>query len=481
MADFTAPFHAPKFTTDEFEKQKEAYTEKHGYTVTIPTLGDIIHLKAFKPMTDQEKKLYSDKKYDQIPPDRLKEILDEKQRKRDKYLSMLADPSPKIARDAAAVLTALDDIQDAISTIACIAMVGAVIAGGPVAAAVAGPVGLILGASTLLNLINPMSHLRRAGTSIGAGRGAKKKVEELTDKNPFTKKGRVKIAKNIKKFRPTVGNAIEALQTTDQIFGFGISIGPIMGFVQGAISGAIRKASGEKVTLAYGTPDPTPVNKAAYKALAANAVLHGQTWESDVTDETMSIYAASLALQALYVDLEEFNPIEQIEDIGDYLIECPQPTDPLTIEILQESGVDPSNACKWPQNGQRFISLSELQATTQNTATLNLKHYAEQNNHTLEAFNALSSADDFALNFLSAIEGPENVVIDYSIIERIIITILDNGLEYPDDITPAQIEKFEDYCYVHDYMGTKPTIKDIIRYSELFCGFSWKKSPDQYR
>ena len=59
MANWTAPFHAPKFSDEEFEAQKKAYTDKHGYTVTIPTFSDIIHLRPFEAMTENEKELYT--------------------------------------------------------------------------------------------------------------------------------------------------------------------------------------------------------------------------------------------------------------------------------------------------------------------------------------------------------------------------------------------------------------------------------------
>jgi len=468
-------------TTDEFHAAREAYVAKHGYAVTVPTVGDIIHLTAFKPMTEAEKQLWKDKKKDEIEPGRRADIEEEKYRKKQKYLAMLADPSPRWAQNAAGILTALDDVQDVVSTLACIGMVAAAIIGGPVAAAILGPLGLILGASTLLNMLNPMSYINRPFKFVPTGRAAKKRLEGQTNHNPFSKKAKVKLAKRIKAFRPTVGNALEALQVTDNIFGVGVSLGPIMGFVQGAISGMIRTGMGEKVTIRMKAErDPDYLNPAA-RAAIANSYLHSFAWESDVSDETMSIYAASLSMQAFYPYLEEWNAIDFVEDLGSYLVECPQPTDPLTIEILEETGFDFERGCVWPQNGQRWISIGELQETVEKQAAANLKHYAEENNHTTEAFNALTAADDFAMNFLCAFEGPENVRVDYLRTERIVITILDNGWIYPPDITEPQIQKFEDWCYVHEYMDTQPSAKEIQHYAETFCGFSWIRSPEELR
>jgi len=305
-------------------------------------------------------------------------------------------------------------------------------------------------------------------------------MERLLGKNPFTKKSKLKLARRLKKFKPSVGNALEALQVTDNIFGVGISLGPIMGFVQGAISGTIRSALGQKVTLKTSGASPNRAEVAAAKALRAVVALNGYGWHSDASDETNTIIAASWAMATLYPSLEEYNPLEEIEDLGSYLVECPQPTDVLTREILEEEGIDPDNACVWPQNGQRWISIGELQETTAEQATVNLRHYAEENNHTLEAFTALAAADDFAGNFLAAIEGPEQIITGHSHIERIVFNILEAGFQYPPDITPEQVQKFEEWCYVHEYMDTQPRRKDIQHYAETFCGFSWLKSPNEF-
>ena len=43
MPDWTAPFHRPHLTTEEFEKQRDTYVAENGYTIRIPSLDDVIH------------------------------------------------------------------------------------------------------------------------------------------------------------------------------------------------------------------------------------------------------------------------------------------------------------------------------------------------------------------------------------------------------------------------------------------------------
>ena len=53
MADWTAPFHRPKMTTEEFKKMKAEYVAKHGYTMTVPGLSDIVHIGVPNKMTEE--------------------------------------------------------------------------------------------------------------------------------------------------------------------------------------------------------------------------------------------------------------------------------------------------------------------------------------------------------------------------------------------------------------------------------------------
>lgn len=481
MADWLGSFHLPKFTTDEFEKRKEEYVEKHGYTITIPALDEIIKIKRFKKMSPEEINLWKARKYDEIPTDRLMEIRGHKEKKKQKFQAMLASPSPKIVRSAGAILTALDDLQDAVSTLAVIGLITAAVVGGTTAAILSGPLGWVLGATALLNLINPYSRLRGRRGKASTGTGAKKAVEKLTDKNPFSKKARVKTAIRIKMFRPTIGNAIEALQVTDNIWGIGLSLGPIMGFAQDLIAGTVRYVGGQKVRVKKAAPPVASWVKLAGRAAKASAAFAGFAWDSDFQDEVDLFLAANLSLQVLEPYLQDWNPLDQVEDLANHEVQAPRPIDILTLEVIEEAGFSLDEVCNWPQNGEQWISYGDLQEKTAEIATANLNHFAEKNKNSALAFIAGQNAHDFALGMLAAWEGEDQVEIEYLPASRIVITILMNGWCYPDDVTDDQVKKFEDWVYVHEYMNTVPSGKEIWNYAEIFCGFTWAESEDEYK
>ena len=503
MPDWLAPFHLPKFTNETFEKKKAAYTKEHGFTITVPSLGDIIHLKPFKPLTAIEKKHYRAGTTQSIPPKRLQEIKKYKTKMRKKYEAMLASPSPKVIRDAGAILTALDDLQDALSTVATIGLIAATVIGGTTAAVLTGPLGWIIGAGVILNLINPFSRLRGGLLKKKSGRGAKKLIEKITGKNPFSKKARARYVKNILKFRPSIGNLIEVAQTTDQIFGIGISIGPIMGFVQDLAAGGVRKILGQRVGFSAEAilPDqktmnavksaiglsgavakkvPEHVNQ-AIRGMKAAAIMNSYRWESDIEDMSNVYIVANLAMQVLEPYQRDFNVFEEVPDLQNWEIKAPAITNPIIREIILESGHTIEEYEHWPQNGKQWISYAELYDTTHNQAAENLVHFGESNKHSNLAFMAANNAHDFAFGFLEAIEGPGAVEMIYSHPERTAIIILDNGWIYPDQVTPPQIQIFEDWIAVHEYNDTQPSAKEIQHFVRTYAGFEFIKSPETFR
>jgi hypothetical protein len=539
MPDWTAPFKLPTWTDEQFEKQKTAYNKLHGYTVTIPALGDIVQLCPFSPLTadetkkwtgdykvsempmhyltaeeidtwvktktgpapasrtlneEEQKQFKADQKAD-FPPDRLRDIITEKKRKADRFVSMLASPAPKVLRSAGSVMVSLDNAQDAISTGAVLGMIAGNVLGPTAAALLAGPTGMLAGAASLLSLINPMSYMKWPKGRTAAGRAAKRDLEKFSDKNPFSKKAKCKTTQKMKKFRPSMSNAIEALQVTQNIFGIGLCLGPIMGVVQDILSGVVRQWTGEQVdyklaTAKYSdeillphapqpikvlTPPPQPPGhvKAMHKALKMYNAAFAAPWHSDELEEAKLMIAANLALQAVTPYMQEWNPFDQIENLADVMIEADQPTDILTIEAIEESGYTLDEVCNWPQNGERWITLGDLQDVTSQQAADNLTQFGEENKNSELAYVAAQNAHDFALGSMEAIEGPGSVEIEYSQIERIVLTMLDNGWCYPAYITPAQIQQFEDWCIMHEERNWHPTAKTIMNYAQVHCGFTW--------
>jgi len=153
MADYTAPFHMPKFTDTEFESKKAEYVQKHGYSITIPRFDDIVHMGLHKPMTEQEKVLWYSGRRKEIGRSRQIELYAQKERSRERYHKMLASPVPNVVSNITSVLAAVDDTQDAIISLAAIGRIACWFLPRFVTTWLAWPIGVLRLIATIMGLL----------------------------------------------------------------------------------------------------------------------------------------------------------------------------------------------------------------------------------------------------------------------------------------------------------------------------------------
>ncbi|MGH8908595.1 MAG: hypothetical protein ACRD0K_19375 [Egibacteraceae bacterium] len=77
-----------------------------------------------------------------------------------------------------------------------------------------------------------------------ASKALKLKAGRLGLQNPFGRKARLQRSRTIRSWKPTYYNLIEAAQTTDQLFGVGVSLGALMGLVTDSAFGIEQRARG---------------------------------------------------------------------------------------------------------------------------------------------------------------------------------------------------------------------------------------------
>jgi len=261
LPDWTAPFHMPKFTDQGYSISKAKYVAEKGYTVTVPGLSDIIHWSAPEPMTEQEAMDWKKRNWKAFSPERREELRKIKAKKKERYQAMLASPTPEFVTNAGSILTSLDDAQDCISTLAFVGRVAAKLAPRVLSKFFTGPVGWLLLANDVLNLIISL------GQYPFMPMGSKRLAEQCTSSHPFSKKAKVARARKLRSWKPTKGDVIQLLQTTDQVFGVGISLGPIVGFFQDIVSGTVRTIMGQPVSVRWPWSSPPLWAMPAFRSL----------------------------------------------------------------------------------------------------------------------------------------------------------------------------------------------------------------------
>ncbi|GAH89250.1 unnamed protein product, partial [marine sediment metagenome] len=244
-----------------------------------------------KPPTELEVAQYKAKDVDALGGFRYQEIKDHMAKKKESFLRMMGSPTPTWIQNIGTTMTLLDDTQDALSTLSVVCRIGAHLVPKAAAKAFMGPAGWALLAADIANVA--MTVMRSPLTLI-AGKGD---LSKATTTNPFCKEAKVSRARRLKKIKPSKGELIEGLQTTNQVFGIGLSLGPIVGAVIEAFTGPYRVLAGEKVKVKWPIPDLSYLEEGAMRGLLDAQVLNNGGQELSDEDHTKTYLVANMATQ----------------------------------------------------------------------------------------------------------------------------------------------------------------------------------------
>jgi len=460
MPDWTAPFHRPHMTTAEFEKQKANYVAKYGYTITLPGLSDIIHLGAEKPLTIEEQKAWKRKDKEFFGASRYYDIKLMKQKRKEKYLAMLGSPTPHVVRTAGSILTSIDDAQDALTTLHVIGRMAMHLAPRILGKIFAGPVGWILTASDILNLI---MHIGRMGTMPMV---SKRNKDAATKENPFSKKAKIKRATRMLRTFPNKGEIIEVLQTTDQIFGVGICLGPIVGAIQDIAFGTYRMLAGQPVKLNPGLPEIPPWTAAAQKSCKGMTLYMGAGHVTDDQEMLEMMAASYFAQQELLVGQDDGWALDHIIDVQHTEVLAPYPSNVLSLEVIEEEGKPIQDVIGWPHNSRPWGATSDIINEYDSVATAQLRAFMDQHKHDWMGFSVGNLATGSAMHSMANIEGEDVVSYDYTAQSKLASIMLENGLTLSQEQPAEQIQKMAVWIDQLEFEGLKPTLKSIVAFTD---------------
>ena len=458
MPEWLAPFHLPKFTNEEYLEMKYQYVKKHGYTVSMPGLDDVLKIGQTDPMTDEEKESYKKKRWDDFRADRLDEITEMKWKKKQRFLAMLGSPAPNMVTNAGSIMCALDDAQDAISTLAVIAKMAVHAAPRILGKLFAGPAGWLMLASDLMTVGSYISSTTLMQMP------AKRLQEDVTISSPFSKKAKLRRARKLSKVMPTKGDVIQALQTTDQVFGFGICLGPIVGAAVDVVAGTLRAAIGERVKVRWHPPKYDRRIAFAKRTMKSVTLFSSGEWHSDDSMFLEILMANYFAQQTIMPDQQEWNPLEMIDNLANAQIQAPIPTDPLTLEIMEEEKTPVEEFTGWLHSGEKWAHMDELAEVTQEPAADNLRRLVERNNHSWDGYASGVLACEASTYTLANLEGEGEVEYDYTAQSKMVSNLLKNGYMLDPDQPPDRLARFEEIMDEVESTGAPTSFKMIQKY-----------------
>lgn len=533
MADYLTPFKMPEFTTDAYEKKKADYVAEHGYTVNFPSIGDIIHIKRVKPITEEEKVLWYSRRRNEIPERRLLDLYKQKERTRDKFNKMLASPIPNWMSNYTSVLTTWDNIQDVVITLAAIGRIALKFLPRLAVGWVAWPVSILWAVASIMStiaaptacLLNPIACKRKIKKDLARRRKMLKARGKAPEKGTTAllniekdklKRGFKGYAKS-GGFMPSFSEGIQALQVTSDIWGIGLSIGPIFGIAYDLAFGSVRWLTGSKVSF-KNTPSnievyrkakdkmheyarwkrpKTNMTKAEFiawkekkiasgtwgikskqddlclKAMKISQHTYGWKHQTNWEEETAIYCMTELAGQNVRNVLNHWNPMENIEGIEHIEIEAYNEPNPLIEEMLEEEGLDPDAGIAWPQLGKRWATYEEIQTSLAPVAAWNFEHFCE--NCKEEGLKAAmeNSAIEAGLHNIAMLEGTRSIEIQYHAALDIGETLLNHNYSFPLSITEKQIIDFAQWTQDCEEVGRRPVLKEILAYAKHSLGFEF--------
>lgn len=460
MPDWTAPFHRPHMTTEEFEKQKAEYVAKYGYSIQLPGLSDIIHLKAEKPLSETEKAAWKRKDFKAFSPERYEDIRKMKAKRKRKYLQMLGSPTPHVVRAAGSILTSIDDAQDALTTLHVIGRIALRQAPRILGKILAGPVGWLMTASDVLNLV---MHL---GRTVTMPMVSKRTKDAATAENPFSKKAKVKRATRLLKSFPSKGEVIEILQTTDAVFGVGICLGPIVGAVQDIAFGSYRMLAGQNVSLNPGLPNFPPWTASAQRSCKGMTLYMGAGHVNDDIEMLEMMAASYFAQQELLVGQANWNPLDHIVDVQKTEVHAPMPTNILTQEIIEEEGKPWQHVITWPHNSHRWAATKDIVRNYDHPARDGLRRFVDTHQHDWLGFTVGNLATGSAMQTIANIEGEGAVKYDYTAQSKLASIMLQNGLTLSEEQPAEKVQQLISWIEEMEASGDKPTLRNIIDFTD---------------
>jgi len=537
MADYLAPFHMPDFTDEGFRQKKDAYVKEHGYSITLPTFRDIVHIGLHKPMTTQEKALWYSGRRSEIGKSRQLELGYQKERSRDRYNQLLASPIPNVQQNITSILTAWDDAQDAFISLAAIGRIVCKWLPKLLVRWLAWPIGLLWLISTVMGLLvgptacalNPMACKRYMRMKLAYRQASLKgKARPWSDKvGKLAKYEKVRMQAGLRGFAtsggylPSFSEGIQMLQTTDQIFGIGVSLGPLMGMGMDLASGAVRWAVGQDVsfknapsdieiykrsadkynTYARWKPPKKKMDRsefllwkekkiasgtwgikskrddAVYHAMKLHATGYGIKRRTNWEEEAAFYALAEMSFQGVGSILDYWDPVVNVEGLEHIEVEGYSEPNPLVEEMLAEEGVDYRERIGWPSVNKRWATYEELQTSLQETASDNIRHVSESCPHAgLKAISE-TSATACGLQAISLMTGEQNISIQFHAAIDIAETLLDKRYAFPDTITEAQMTEFALWTQAHEDNNSRPNLREILGYAKNSLGFEFVTVP----
>jgi hypothetical protein len=522
----------PRFTTDEYEKKRTQYQAKYGTSVNIPGFEDIIHIIPKSKITVEEMAAHTWASRRKLPSPLTAPKLLLLAAKKYRFLKSLASPTPTWLRTYGAVASAMDNVEDALVTLY---WSGRLIVG--IAPRLLGKTTSVLGwllmGSDVLNLANVISW---AGAMTRGCKGLhghlqsknpfhkKYKAEHairLKQRMPgfgaFTEF--LQTADQLFGFGLCLGGLFgmvqdQALKTMDPEYWKhlgkliqGGNINEISVWVARAtfldverIKNALQqefkvmndemfrlrevdiklreevgKWIDQKAKEAWNWIKTTPESVSKYYSdpLIASMILSTGMQEFTQDQHTKAFLFLNQAMNGVMPWWYENDPIQNMPNLTTYEWRAPEPKEPDTIALLEESIHDWKSTIKWPHIEKEYATFEEIAYDYSSRIKESFQTYCLTYQHEYGAMAAAFECTDFVGNVMRCIDDNHEVRTGMTAYLAAGIDMMDTVHIMPPDITSAAFDQLANFIGDYERAHVEPVpIHDIIAFGESI-GIEW--------
>uniref|UniRef100_A0A6M3M2H7 Uncharacterized protein n=1 Tax=viral metagenome TaxID=1070528 RepID=A0A6M3M2H7_9ZZZZ len=518
MFKYKSPVSLPQLTTDKFEKARADYVAKHGYEIHIPGFEEIVKWPRHKEPTIEELELrkgaddsYARSKYyiKKLGEERWNELLTLKpgdprwytylesydynhaleaiedrdrlirelgearyeeikqmgQERKELHQRMLGSPSPRVLRNAASILTFIDDINDTMGTLGVVARTAHHLMSSTFLKVLMRTVGgMAFTAAELTSIMmalarNPVKAKRLQHVVHGGLHG-----------NPPSRKIRARVSRRFAKHGIGHGEVIEALQVSNSMFGYGLSLGPIFSLLYDIPSGIYRHIRGETVKVT-GLPRPLYwFDEQWSRALKSFAEL------SIVAEEWMDpLIGKMMVAQKMNTDMlkQIFGPksaLAALPNVADIETPIQMPKNPLTEQVIREETPNIEEFLNWPSNGKKWKAILDNWNNNTDEINDNIKGWLARNAFDQESYLCKQNAIESGFEIASLLDGEDSVDWKFESTAQSFLTTLNNDYRFDEDVTEEQSKCYANLLSQYNDLDIDPGAAEVVRVANERCG-----------
>lgn len=464
-----SPFKLPKFTDKEFEDRRVKYQAKYESSIKIPIANQIIHLTLPVKITAERMAAHNFAIKRGLPSPLNSEELQALQGRKRRFLNALGAPTPEWLRQAGAVSTFLDNAEDALVTAVVLGRL-AVKAAPRLLGPLLPKLGWVLLGSDILNTANLI------GQITWAAKGKKRIMEDITHGNPFHAKAAASRALKLKRTWPGFGEILEILQTTDQMFGVGLCLGPILGVVQDAMAYDIQKRYQFGINIIGAIRYPNEREKFFTDVLRYGPIVGTSSWMMQPEEYFRMMLTFNSALSEVWNWWVENDPLSKITGLQNIKLKPPTTESPLNIQVGGELGINIKPSPLWPIINKPEATLAEIISTYASSVVDSFRIMAFSFPTSMIAYMAGEQVVTYTKKILAAASDDHQVRLSTTAYASAAKDMTRDMLQIPPDTPQTMIDALADW--IGDYerkTAGSPSTKEIEQRGRLI-GIKWDRS-----